>query len=306
MRHLRGLLTGLLLLGNLAIWGTLVLLGGVVKLPLRGEPRRRVILGLAWLAERWVAGNDRIFDTMLDTEWDVAGLDDDLDRDGHYLIISNHVSWVDIFAVLRVFHGRASFIRFFLKQELIWFPIAGQACSALEFPFMKRYTPEYLEQHPEKRGTDLETTRRACERYRDIPVAILNFAEGTRFSRTKQDEQQSPYGHLLRPRLGGISFVLASLGSHIDAFFDVTIAYPGHEITIWEFLTGRVPRVSVRVRRVDVPREFFDAAITEAGPERERFKAWMKELWRQKDALMAELLRAPRSESPAPRKIAQG
>ena len=140
-----------------------------------------------------MAGNNRIFDLLLPTKWDIAGIGEDVRPDGHYLIISNHVSWVDIFVLFRAFQGRAPFIRFFLKHQLIWFPIVGQGCWALEFPFMHRHTPEYLEKHPEKRGKDLETTRRACQRYRNFPVAIANFVEGTRFTHAKREQQQSPY-----------------------------------------------------------------------------------------------------------------
>ncbi len=278
----RGLTSIVLLVLNLAWWGTLVLLGGVVKVFTRGEARRQVILGLSWMGERWVANNNHIFDLMLPTVWDIRGLEGTR-YDGHYLVISNHLSWVDIFAVSRAFHGRAAFIRFFLKSVLIWFPFAGQACWALEFPFMRRYSPEYLAKHPEKRGRDLETTRRAVQRYRNIPVAILNFVEGTRFTAEKHADQESPYRHLLRPRIGGISFVLASMGEQLDAFFDVTIAYPGGNVRAWDFVTGRVPRIVVDARRLDIPREFFDAAITQPGPERDRFKIWIDELWRQKD-----------------------
>ncbi len=275
----------------MAFWGSFVFLLGLVKLVLwTGEMRRRVILIGSWLAEHWVAGNNRIFDLMLPTQWDVAGIDI-TDPRGHYLIISNHVPWVDIFTPFRVFHGRAAFIRFFLKHQLIWFPIAGQACWALEFPFMHRYSPEYLEKHPEKRGRDLETTRRVCRHYRKVPVAILNFLEGTRFRREKHADQESPYRHLLRPRIGGVSFVLASFGEEqLDAMVDVTLAYPGGDATMLQFLTGRLARVSVRARRVVVPAEFFTTAVTEPGPVRDRFKEWVDGIWREKDALLDRLL----------------
>jgi 1-acyl-sn-glycerol-3-phosphate acyltransferase len=281
---IRAAAIALLLLGNLILWGTPILAGGVVKLLTFGPARRRMIGILTRLAECWVEGNDRIFDALLTTRWEISGFDE-LHRDGHFLIVSNHVSWVDIFAVFRALHGKASFPRFFLKHALIWFPIVGQACWALEFPFMRRYSPEYLERHPEKRGRDLETTRIACQRYRKIPVAILSFIEGTRFTREKHEDQQSPYRHLLRPRVGGISYVLASLGDQLDAMYDVTLVYPHAEVTMWEFVTNRVERIVVHGRRVDVPPEFYTPAITEAGPARERFKQWTEELWREKDAL---------------------
>ncbi len=292
---LRGVTTFILLFLDLIFWGIPVVVVGIVKFVVhmtapRSRLRTRVILALASLAEHWVGTNDRIFDLMLPTQWDVGGIPDDMEAKGHYLIISNPVSWVDIFTIFRVFHRRAAFIRFFLKHRLIWSPIVGQACWALEFPFMRRYSAEYLEKHPEKRGRDLQTARRACQRYRHVPVAILSFLEGTRITREKQADQDSPYRHLLRPRIGGIGFVLASLGDQLDAMFDVTLAYAGGDVTMWQFVSGNVPKIVVRARRLDIPAEFLTSAITEPGPARDRFKVWIDSIWRDKDALLDELL----------------
>jgi 1-acyl-sn-glycerol-3-phosphate acyltransferase len=293
---IRAAITILLLTLNAAFWGICIVLLGVVKFAIhitapRSRARTRVILMLAWLAERWVAGNDRIFDLMLPTQWQIAGIGDDVKPDGRYLIVANHLSWVDIFALFRAFHSRAAFIRFFLKRQLFWTPIVGQACWALEFPFMRRYAPEYLKKHPEKRGTDLMTTRKACQRYRNFPVAVLNFLEGTRFSKSKRDAQQSPYRHLLRPRIGGIAFVLAALGDQLDAIYDVTLAYPpDNEVTMGRFVSGRVPKIIIHARRVTPPPHFFDPAVTSPSPEREELKVWMDGMWREKDALLDGLL----------------
>ena len=286
---LRPLLIVPLLILNLILWGTPILIGGVVKLLTFGELRHRVNRTLPWFAERFVQGCNLIFDLTLTTKWDVEGIDG-LRRDGHYLVISNHVSWIDIFALIRVFYGIAPFTRFFLKSILIWSPIVGQACWALGFPFMRRYTPEYLAKHPEKRGRDLETTRVACRLYRHIPVTILNFVEGTRITPKKHAEQNSPYRHLLRPRPGGISFVLASLGEQVDAMIDVTLVYPDGRITMLDYITNRVPRIIVRGRRLDIPPEFTTSAATEPGPARERFKAWIEQVWREKDERIESLL----------------
>jgi 1-acyl-sn-glycerol-3-phosphate acyltransferase len=286
---LRAFVIILCLLLNVMVWGTLIFLGGIVKLLTFGAARRKVIMAMAWLGERWVQGNDRIFDWFLDTEWRMEGFDG-LRRDARYLVISNHVSWVDIFAVFRALHGRAPFIRFFLKQVLIWFPIVGQACWALEFPFMRRHSPEYLKQHPEKRGRDLETTRRACRRYRHIPVTILNYVEGTRFTRDKHEDQQSPYRHLLRPRAGGVGFVIASLGEQLDSMIDVTMVYPHRDITIWDFVTNRVPWIIMRARHIHIPAELLTPAITEPGPGREEFKGWVEKIWQEKDEEITRIL----------------
>jgi 1-acyl-sn-glycerol-3-phosphate acyltransferase len=286
---IRSLLIILLIPLNLILWGIPVMLLGIVKLVLPGgEPRRKLRLLLSELGDRWAGGNDIIFDRLLDTKWDISGIDG-LRPDGHYLIVSNHASWLDIFVLQRAFHRRVAFMRFFIKQHLIWFPILGQACWAMDFPFMRRYTPEYLERHPEKRGKDLETTRRTCRRYRRIPMAILNFIEGTRFTRAKQLEEKSPYRNLLRPRVGGIAFVLASLGEQLDGVVDVTISYPRPDVTFWEFITNRVGRVVVRARLIEVPAQFVTEPITEPGPAREAFKIWIESLWREKDELLDQL-----------------
>jgi 1-acyl-sn-glycerol-3-phosphate acyltransferase len=286
---LRVVAIGICLCLNLAFWGTVILTGGLVKLLTFGSLRRRAINVLSWCGERWVQFNDAIFDTFLATEWRMSGLEG-LRRDRHYLVISNHVSWIDIFAVQRAFLDRGPFLRFFIKHALIWSPFIGQAAWALEFPFMRRYSREYLEQHPEKRGRDLETTRIACRRYRGIPVGILNYLEGTRFAREKHAEQQSPYKHLLRPRVGGIAFVLASFSEQLDALYDITVAYPKRDVTILDFVMNRLPWVALNARRIEVPAEFRTDAITQPGPEREHFKAWVEQLWREKDELIERIL----------------
>lgn len=292
MRHVRGAFTTLLLVLNVVLCGTPILLLGLVKrlIPVRRVERRLVLIGV-WFADRWVAGNNRIFDNRLDTRFDTdAGSISD--PQGHHLIISNHRSWVDIFVLARIFHERIAFPRFFLKHQLLWVPILGQACWALDFPFMKRYSPEYLARHPEKRGTDLATTRRACEHFRLIPVAIINFVEGTRFTKKKHAQQKSAYRHLLNPHTGGVAFVLASLGDQLDEVLDVTLAYPGIEdITFWDFVTNRVPVITASVRRREIPSRFFDAAVTEHGPLRDEFKHWIQEIWRDKDDLLETLNR---------------
>src|SRR5438094_58800 len=95
-RMVRGLAVIILLLGNLLLWGTPVAVGGIVKFAVqmiapRSRLRTRVILALAWHAQRWVAGNNRIFGWLLPTRWDIAGVGDEVKPSGHYLIISNHV-----------------------------------------------------------------------------------------------------------------------------------------------------------------------------------------------------------------------
>ena len=281
----------LLLAINLVLIGTPIALIGILKWLTPGRLRREYFRVLAPLSCVWVTINDRIFDAMLPTRYEVRGLPEKK-LDGRFLIISNHISWIDIPVIFRAFTWRLPFIRFFLKYALLFSPVLGQACWAMDFPFMRRYSAEYLAKHPEKRGSDLQTTRTACRRYKKIPVSILSFVEGTRFSREKHADQESPYKHLLRPRYGGISYVFASMGDMLDAMYDVTLAFPGHpDATFWTYISGQLPLVVVDIRKIPLRPEFFDESVTRPGPNREAFKAWMSGIWDEKDRLLEELLR---------------
>lgn len=243
---------------------------------------------LVILAENWVATNAMILSLFHRIEWDVQGLER-VSRKGWYLITCNHQSWTDILVLQSVFSRRAPFLKFFLKQELIWVPIMGVAWWALDFPFMKRYSKEYLAKHPEMRGKDTETTRKACERFKEIPVSVMNFLEGTRYTQAKHDQQQSPYHYLLKPKAGGIAFVLSSMGGLLHSMLDVTIVYNEKTIGFWDLMCGRVRSVKVRVTQREIPAEFAAGDYENDAEFRERFQAWVSDLWLEKDALIGSL-----------------
>ena len=43
------------------------------------------------------------------------------------------------------------------------------------------------------------------------------------------------------------------MGAQLEGFFDVTLAYPGGNIHMWDFATDRVPGIVVDAHRIDVP-----------------------------------------------------
>jgi 1-acyl-sn-glycerol-3-phosphate acyltransferase len=190
---------------------------------------------------------------------------------------------VDIPVLQQVFNRRIPFLKFFLKSQLIWVPVLGLAWWALDFPFMKRYSREQLEKHPEWRGKDVEATRKACEKYRELPVSVMNFVEGTRFTEAKHDRQKSPYRHLLHPRAGGIAFVLDAMGDMLHAVVDVTVFYPCGRPGVLDLLAGRVRRVEVSVRTIPIPPELLGGNYENDEAFRRRFQDWLNDLWASKD-----------------------
>ena len=191
-RNARGLLTFIACAINTVVCFTPLFLLAILKLvvPLGGF-RWLVTNWLMKIGEAWVGFNSLIFSLVNDTRWEVHGIEG-LKRDSWYLLLANHSTWVDIVVMQTVFNRRIPFLKFFIKQELIWFPFLGIAWWALDMPFMKRYSKSYLARHPEKKGKDFEATRRACEKFRATPTSVINFVEGTRFTEAKKKKRKNP------------------------------------------------------------------------------------------------------------------
>lgn len=288
-----GIICVLLAALNVLIWVPILYLVTVIKVLVPLKIWRRmwspVLVGIA---EAWIAGNSLIISVTQPIKWDVKGLEN-LNKKASYFVTCNHQSWVDIVVLQHVFNRKIPFIRFFLKQQLIYFPFLGLAWWALDFPFMKRFTPSQLLARPELRGKDLKATRKACERFRGLPVSILSFLEGTRFRPEKRDRQKSPYRHLLRPKAGGFAYALEAMGDQFSAILDVTIVFPDGATKFWDLVTGRMSRIVVRVSQYEVPMRLLQGPNAEDPAYRQAAKDWVHELWEKKDELIDRLSQLP-------------
>lgn len=100
------------------------------------------------------------------------------------LVVCNHQSWFDVFALAAYFPGRYHFVA---KQELAAIPIFGRAWLTCGHIAIDRH----------HRSAAIESLERAGEKIRDEDATIIMFPEGTR----------SPTGELQRFKKG--AFVLA-------------------------------------------------------------------------------------------------
>ncbi|WP_312932691.1 acyltransferase [Pseudomonas sp.] len=288
-RLLTGTCVALLLLINTLVMIVPLLAFALIKLVLKGRYRDYASAGVMWMAETWAEVDKLIFAVCVRTQWDIRGAEN-LRRDTSYLTVSNHQSWVDIPALMEALNRRTPFFKFFLKRELIWVPLLGLAWWGLDYPFMKRYSKAFLAKHPELKGKDLEITKAACELYKRQPVNVVNYLEGTRFTPAKHAEQQSPYRHLLKPRAGGIAFVLAAMGEQLDALLDVTIVYPGDKAPgFWDLLSGSIERVIVDIQVRELDPQWW-AGDYENDPDfRQAVQGWVNGLWAEKDERIGSL-----------------
>ena len=140
LRNLKGVLTiagctvnTVICIGPLILRAVLKLLNPITRF------RNLMTRGIMAIGELWLDVNARVFATVNSTCWHIRGLEN-LSPDKWYLMIANHQTWVDIVALQTQLNRRIPFLKFFIKQELIWFPLLGAAWWAMDMPFMKRYS----------------------------------------------------------------------------------------------------------------------------------------------------------------------
>ncbi|MDT8380117.1 MAG: acyltransferase [Desulfotignum sp.] len=284
---LKGVLSFLIYLINTILLTVPLILVSLLKFILPFQPAvvilDKILMGMAGL---WIYINSLTTDLFCEIDWDIRGLDK-LNARQWYLVLSNHQSWVDILVLQKMLRKKIPMLKFFLKKELIWVPFLGLAWWALDFPFMKRYSKEFLAQNPHLKGKDLESTRKACQKFKHTPVSIMNFVEGTRY--TPEKAKNSAFSHLLTPRAGGIAFVLGSMGQYLDHIIDVTIVYPGRVPSFWSFISGKTRKIIVDFQLLEVgwhiKGDYFNDPVF-----KERFCKWLNQLWHEKDRKIERLL----------------
>jgi 1-acyl-sn-glycerol-3-phosphate acyltransferase len=284
-----GIIASLLFGLNVVFWPVLVFFFSILKLILPFSPLRRLFDRiLVWLAENWIACNSGWMRLTQRTRWDVQG-QENLNYHGWYLIVSNHQSWVDIFVMQHLLNRRIPFMKFFLKRELIWVPIMGLAWWALDFPFLRRHSSEYLKKHPGQKGKDFATMRKACEKITHSPTSVVNFPEGTRLTAAKHLRSSSSYQYLLQPRTGGMALALNILGDKFHSLLNITIVYPDGIPNFWEFLCGKVRRIIVRIQQVEVPPQLLHSVDVNEPAFRDAVNLWVNQLWQEKDIQIQSL-----------------
>ncbi|MDO3386935.1 acyltransferase [Gilvimarinus sp. SDUM040013] len=249
--------------------------------------RPRLTRWLDKTATAWISCNNAHQRLTTGTHIDVDG-PEQFGRRQWFMLVVNHQSWVDILVLLRVFNRRIPYFKFFMKSSLIWFPVIGLACWALDFLFMKRHTREQIQKDPSLAGKDLATTQLQCERFSNKPVTIVSYVEGTRFTEAKHDQQQSPYRYLLIPKAGGLAFTLTAMSGRIKTLLDVTIHYPQGRPTFWQYLGGQVKKINVVVRERDVREELLGNYVSDEDYRR-HFQTWVNQIWQEKDELLESL-----------------
>lgn len=303
IRKLLANIKGVTVLGIVSIstilWFIPLMLFTLLKFLVPYPPFRRLMTRwVMGIGENWISINTLIFGTANGTRYTVTGTEG-LSKSKWYLVIVNHQTWVDVIALQTALNRRIPFLKFFVKQQLIWFPVLGIAFWAMDMPFMKRHSKAYLQAHPEQKGKDLEATKRSCERFHGTPTSVINFVEGTRFSEAKRVRRNSPFKYLLPPRSGGMAVALSSMGSMFDAILDVTVVYPEGVPNFWDVMCGRYKAAHIEVAQRQVEDWIIEGNYIDDREYRREFHRWLTAVWAEKDVRLADL-HAELDKNPAP------
>jgi len=292
---LNGAMSIILYFVNTVFWFIPIMLCSLVKL-IPVKPLQRLVSSFAdncatlWISVNYI--NQQIFSR---TKFSIS-LPESLSTSRWYLVIANHQSWVDILVLQRVFNRKIPFLKFFLKQNLLYVPFLGLVWWGLDFPFMKRYSKAYLKKHPHLQGKDLATTKAACAKFEDMPVSVMNFVEGTRFNQTKLNapiNKNLALTRTLAPKSGGVAFVLNAMGETLTDLVNVTIYYPSGIPSFWNFISGRVNDIVINVDTISIKSIFenghYSSEYFTNEEQKQRFQQYLNQLWQDKEKELKQL-----------------
>lgn len=283
---LRGCIATLLIVLNMLVSASVILVfAGIAHLlPTRRLRHRAMSLALK-LPVWWMFFNKCILKISTHKKWDIQGTGE-LKPKGWYILMANHESWMDIPVLGSVFTQKIPLIKFFMKKSLLWqLPIAGVDCYLLGYPFMARHSRSEIRKRPELKGKDIETTKKACEKFKEFPTTFMNFVEGTRSTQEKRDRQNSPYKNLLKPKSGGVAIVLNEMQDKLDGIINATIHYAAKDRSLWHFLCGKVDKIYIRYEVLPVTEELTGDYYKDR-EFRKSFQQWLNQIWDEKDQMI--------------------
>ena len=79
------------------------------------------------------------------------------------------------------------------------------------------------------------------------------------------------------------------MGERFSEILNVTLAHRVRNFRFWHMLSGKLPRIVVRVESTAIP---ADALVKDYQTDDEfqrRFQAWVNQVWQQKDQLIEDI-----------------
>ncbi|CAL9687970.1 unnamed protein product [Knipowitschia caucasica] len=217
------------------------------------------------------------------------------------IYLSNHqctADWI-IADMLAIRQSALGHVRYVLKDGLKWLPLYGWYFSQHGGIYVKR-SSKFNEEAMKKK---LQRQTKA-----GAPMYLVIFPEGTRYNPElknvivdsqsfAQKEGLAVLKHTLTPRMRASRLALEAMQGHLDAVYDITVAYEGtldsngHRKpapSMPEFLCKECPRVHIHFNRVD---------IKEVPPEPMFFRRWLHQRFELKDRLLTDFYESENADT---------
>jgi 1-acyl-sn-glycerol-3-phosphate acyltransferase len=198
------------------------------------------------------------------------------------IVIANHQQMPDIIALMSLAwrKKRLGDMKWFVKDVIKYVPGIGWGMLFLDCVFLKR-----------EWDRDADRVRATFRKFREsrIPIWLVSFPEGTRIKPAKLERARAfarerglrVPERVLIPRARGFSSSVLGLAGHVQAVYDITIAYEGQAPTLWEFMNMRGGRVHLHVKRYPVSALPLD---------HDGLARWIQERFAEKDQRLGRFL----------------
>ncbi|WP_037971941.1 acetyltransferase [Succinivibrio dextrinosolvens] len=283
------IINSLLIAFNVILIATPILLLGIVKILLPFDFIKKFVDNCNYyLYKIWVVDNRMLMSLTNDIRWHITG-DEIPSTRKSCIVLSNHISWLDILFIGAVYGGRIPITKFFMKQNLIYIPFVGLACYTLGMPFLKRYPKEKLLKNPALRTKDVETTKKVCRELVKFPSSLINFCEGTRYTPEKAKKAKSTYRHLMPPKAASLGVALSEIYDEVEYIFNTTFYYPENSKgAFMDMMFGRIKNVYVNIEILE-KNDRLRGNYLEDKTFKHDFTMYLRELWEKKDKIIDEM-----------------
>ena len=269
--HLTSTLSFVFVAANLLLWLPLLLLGAILRVVLPLGIVKKMTYQMVEVVYRLAVSIDEFwFSRVLGIELQIvdnAEILGSLSHTDSLVVICNHQSWFDIFLLQTLISASGPILKFVIKAELLWVPVLGWICLALNFPRLDR------KGDARSRAKDLSSVKSASLRLEEELGGLLIFPEGTRFSKEKRDQSLSRHQHLLRPKPGGFTVIQQAMPAD-TRLLDISIRYDRGDANCWRCMSGAVDKIVVKV-------ESYQIRDIQNVPD------WLGQRWSVKDAWLA-------------------
>ena len=114
------IINSLMIAFNVILIATPIMILGILKILLPFDFIRKFVDNCNYyLYKIWVVDNRMLMSLTNDIKWHITG-DEIPSTRKSCIVLSNHISWLDILFIGAVYGGRIPITKFFMKQNLIW------------------------------------------------------------------------------------------------------------------------------------------------------------------------------------------